>query len=55
VLISQHEDVDAEPEHQPPHAVRSIEDGELRWMIDHSHGLVVANLPRTIRERFRGS
>jgi predicted DNA-binding protein (MmcQ/YjbR family) len=27
----------------------SIEDGELRWMIDHSYQLVVAGLPRTLR------
>lgn len=29
----------------------SIDDGELRWMIDHSYQLVVANLPRAVRGR----
>jgi predicted DNA-binding protein (MmcQ/YjbR family) len=29
----------------------SIEDGELRWMIEHSYELVVAKLPRAVRER----
>lgn len=31
----------------------SIEDNELRWMIDHSYELVVASLPRAARNRFR--
>jgi predicted DNA-binding protein (MmcQ/YjbR family) len=29
----------------------SIEDDELRWMIDHSYELVVANLPRAVRNQ----
>jgi predicted DNA-binding protein (MmcQ/YjbR family) len=29
----------------------SIDDGELRWMIDHSYDLVVAHLPRAVRGR----
>jgi predicted DNA-binding protein (MmcQ/YjbR family) len=33
----------------------SIEDGELRWMIDHSYELVVTNLPRAVRGRFHSS
>jgi predicted DNA-binding protein (MmcQ/YjbR family) len=32
-----------------------IEDSELRWMIDHSYELVVANLPRAVRGRFHSS
>lgn len=31
----------------------SIDDAELRWMIEHSYELVVANLPRALRDRFR--
>lgn len=30
----------------------SIDDSELRWMIDHSYELVVAGLPRAVRGRF---
>jgi predicted DNA-binding protein (MmcQ/YjbR family) len=30
----------------------SIDDSELRWMIDHSYALVVANLPQGVRGRF---
>jgi predicted DNA-binding protein (MmcQ/YjbR family) len=33
----------------------SIDDSELRWMIDHSYELVVANLPRADRDRLRSS
>jgi predicted DNA-binding protein (MmcQ/YjbR family) len=33
----------------------SIEDSDLRWMIDHSYELVVASLPRAIRSRFHSS
>jgi len=33
----------------------SIEDGELRWMIDHSYELVVGSLPRALRARLSGS
>jgi predicted DNA-binding protein (MmcQ/YjbR family) len=29
----------------------SIEDSELRWMIDHSYELVAVSLPRAIRDR----
>ncbi len=29
----------------------SIDDVELRWMIDHSYQLVVAGLPRAVRTR----
>jgi predicted DNA-binding protein (MmcQ/YjbR family) len=29
----------------------SIDDGELRWMIEHSYELVVAGLPRAVRAR----
>lgn len=29
----------------------SIDDGELRWMIEHSYQLVVAGLPRAVRTR----
>jgi predicted DNA-binding protein (MmcQ/YjbR family) len=29
----------------------AIEDGELRWMVEHSYDLVVANLPRAVRDR----
>lgn len=32
----------------------SIDDNELRWMIDHSYELVVAQLPRAVRARFQG-
>lgn len=32
----------------------SIDGGELRWMIDNSYELVVAGLPRAVRERLRG-
>lgn len=32
----------------------SVADDELRWMIDHSYDLVVAALPRAIRERLAG-
>ncbi|MGH3098830.1 MAG: MmcQ/YjbR family DNA-binding protein [Streptosporangiales bacterium] len=31
----------------------SVDDGELRWMIGHSHELVVANLPRAVRDRLK--
>lgn len=31
----------------------SIEDDELRWMIDHSYELVVANLPRAVRDQLQ--
>jgi predicted DNA-binding protein (MmcQ/YjbR family) len=33
----------------------SIEDSELRWMIDHSYELVAANLPRAVRGGFHSS
>jgi predicted DNA-binding protein (MmcQ/YjbR family) len=33
----------------------SIEDDELHWMIDHSYQLVVASLPRAVRERLHSS
>jgi predicted DNA-binding protein (MmcQ/YjbR family) len=33
----------------------SIDDSELRWMIDHSYELVVANLPRAVRGRLHSS
>ena len=33
----------------------SIEDDELRWMIDHSYELVVSGLPRAVRLRLLGS
>ena len=33
----------------------SIEDGELRWMIDHSYELVVSSLPRAVRAGLSGS
>lgn len=29
----------------------SLDDDELRWMIDHSYELVVATLPRAVRAR----
>jgi predicted DNA-binding protein (MmcQ/YjbR family) len=29
----------------------SIDDSELRWMIDHSYELVVGSLPRAVRAR----
>jgi predicted DNA-binding protein (MmcQ/YjbR family) len=29
----------------------SLDDGELRWMIEHSYELVVAGLPRAVRAR----
>jgi predicted DNA-binding protein (MmcQ/YjbR family) len=32
----------------------SIEDDELRWLIDHSYELVVAKLPRPVRDRLSG-
>jgi predicted DNA-binding protein (MmcQ/YjbR family) len=32
----------------------SIEDGDLRWMIDHSYELVVSGLPRAARDRLSG-
>jgi predicted DNA-binding protein (MmcQ/YjbR family) len=32
-----------------------IEDGELRWLIDHSYELVVANLPSAVLGRFPNS
>ena len=28
----------------------SVDDGELRWMIEHSYGLVVAGLPKAARD-----
>lgn len=31
----------------------SVEDEELRWMVDHSYELVVAGLPRAVRDQFR--
>lgn len=31
----------------------SIDDGDVRWMIDHSYELVVAGLPRAVRERIQ--
>ena len=31
----------------------SIEDDELRWMIDHSYELVVAKLPRAVRNQLQ--
>jgi len=30
----------------------SIPDDEIRWMIDHSYDLVVAKLPRALRDQF---
>ena len=33
----------------------SIDDSEVRWMIDHSYQLVVAHLPRAARERLTTS
>jgi predicted DNA-binding protein (MmcQ/YjbR family) len=33
----------------------SVDDGELREMIDHSYDLIVRRLPRAIRERLLGS
>jgi predicted DNA-binding protein (MmcQ/YjbR family) len=33
----------------------SIEDSELRWMIEHSYELVATNLPRAIRDRLPSS
>lgn len=32
----------------------SVDDDELRWMIDHSYDLVVGKLPRTVRDRLPG-
>jgi predicted DNA-binding protein (MmcQ/YjbR family) len=32
----------------------SVDDGELRWMVDHSYRLVVAKLPRAARRRLQG-
>jgi predicted DNA-binding protein (MmcQ/YjbR family) len=32
----------------------SIEDAEIEWMIAHSYELVVAGLPRTVREALAG-
>ena len=32
----------------------SIADAELRWMISHSYELVVAGLPRAVRDRLPG-
>lgn len=29
----------------------TIDDDELHWMVDHSYDLVVAKLPRAVRER----
>jgi predicted DNA-binding protein (MmcQ/YjbR family) len=33
----------------------SVDDHELRWMIEHSYELVVAGLPKAERERLRGA
>lgn len=32
----------------------SVDDDELRWMIDHSYELVLAKLPRAVRGRIAG-
>lgn len=32
----------------------SIEDGELEWMITHSYELVIAKLPRAVRDQLPG-
>ncbi|MBO0848270.1 MAG: MmcQ/YjbR family DNA-binding protein [Pseudonocardia sp.] len=32
----------------------SVDDDELRWMVDHSYDLVVGKLPRTVRDRLAG-
>jgi predicted DNA-binding protein (MmcQ/YjbR family) len=34
---------------------RSVDDVELREMIDHSYDLIVSRLPRAVRERLLGS
>ncbi|HEY2551977.1 MAG TPA: MmcQ/YjbR family DNA-binding protein [Streptosporangiaceae bacterium] len=31
----------------------SVDDGELRWMVSHSYELVVASLPRAVRDGLR--
>lgn len=32
----------------------SVDDAELRWMIDHSYELVFAKLPRAVRAQLQG-
>jgi predicted DNA-binding protein (MmcQ/YjbR family) len=32
----------------------SVDEDELRWMIDHSYELVVSRLPRAVRARLEG-